>query len=224
MAFLLPIALLLATFLGLAFSLFFAKRQNQMNPISGYEKAILTFAFLIIFFGWPLYFSPLYRYGVVIVWTGFFSIVAALAGIRGLVLAAAFVQLLLLVYIFDPFGGNELFNLAHTRAPENAFGAAYSGIFLSINALHRGNDVAYPGARCTAFYAGWFVRTPQEDPWVNPPDKFTFGFCAREWFGALLIIEIINTLWIIILFLVTIVAHIKNVLVKKVISQNPLHF
>lgn len=241
MAFFLPIVLLAAMFLGLAFTLFFAKKQNAINPLSGYEKAIVALAFLVILFAWPLFFSPLYKYGVAIIWVAFFSLLAAIAGVKRLLPIALIVQIILLIYIFDPFAGNEILNLSYTRRvnlkPSSAVpilgsrtqdsGVAYSGVFLSIMALWRGDGVAYRGARCTRFYDGYFQR----DSWVEDferrdfgASKTTFGFCAREWFSALMIIEIIMAMWVIILFVVTLVAFIKNILVYKVIRQNPLHF
>jgi hypothetical protein len=237
-AFFLPIVLLAAMFLGLAFTLFFAKKQNAINPLSGYEKAIVALAFLVIVFAWPLFFSPLYKYGVAIIWVAFFSLLAAIAGVKRLIPIALIVQVILLIYIFDPFAGNEILNLSYTRqvnlkpqrgdgsAVQNA-GVAYSGVFLSIMALWRGDGVSYRGARCTRFYDGYFQR----DAWVEDFErrdfggsKTTFGFCAREWFATLMIVEILMAMWVIILFVVTLVAFIKNILVYKVIKQNPLHF
>jgi hypothetical protein len=238
LAFFLPIVLLAAMFLGLAFTLFFAKKQNAINPLSGYEKAIVALSFLVIVFAWPLFFSPLYKYGVAIIWVAFFSLLSAIAGVKRLLPIALVVQVILLVYIFDPFAGNEILNLSYTRQvnlkPTRGDGSgtadagvAYSGVFLSIMALWRGDGVAYRGARCTRFYDGYFQR----DSWVEDFErrdfggsKTTFGFCAREWFATLMIVEILMAMWVIILFVVTLVAFIKNVLVYKVIKQNPLHF
>jgi hypothetical protein len=237
-AFFLPIVLLAAMFLGLAFTLFFAKKQNAINPLSGYEKAIVALSFLVIVFAWPLFFSPLYKYGVAIIWVAFFSLLAAIAGVKRLIPIALVVQIILLVYIFDPFAGNEILNLSYSRqvnlkptrgdgSGQADAGVAYSGVFLSIMALWRGDGVAYRGARCTRFYDGYFQR----DAWVEDFErrdfggsKTTFGFCAREWFATLMIVEILMAMWVIILFVVTLVAFIKNVLVYKVIKQNPLHF
>merc|ERR1712170_338462 len=78
-AYFLPLMLLLATYLGLAATLFFAKRINTFNPISSYEKLVYVLAILAVLFAWPLFFSSLYKYGLVVAFGAFVCILAALS-------------------------------------------------------------------------------------------------------------------------------------------------
>jgi len=228
-AYILPAGLLFAMFLGLAFTLFFAKRVNSLNPISAYERAILALSLFAIVLSWPLFFSPMYKYGVVFIWVAFFTIVAALAGLKRLVVVALVFQVVVLIYIFDPFGGNEILNLAYHRVDRlNGFG--YTGVFLSVRNLW--NDTAatggsdFPGWRCVDFYDGYFNRdaATEDRARIHDPLRSTYGYCGREWISVLLYLTGVITVTYIVLFVVTLITHAKNVLVKKVISQNPLHY
>jgi len=231
-AYILPAGLLAATFLGLAFTLFFAKRMNALNPLSAYERTMMALSLLAVILSWPLYFSPMYKYGLVFIWVALFTIVAALAGLKRLVVIALVLQVIVLIYIFDPFGGNEILNLAYHRVDRlNGFG--YSGVFLSVRNLW--NDTSsdsfqdaldYPGWRCVDFYDGYFLRDPmtEDRERLHDPMRSTYGYCGREWIAVLLYLSGVITLTYITLFVVTLITHAKNVLVKKVISQNPLHY
>jgi hypothetical protein len=235
MVYLLPICLLIATYLGLGFSLFFAKRVNALNPLSGYEKLMFLFSILIIIFGWPMYFTPLYKYGIVIVWIGFFTIVAALSGIKLLVLLVIIAQALLLLYVYDPFYGNEILSFAYIRPDRSAY---FSGILHSLRAMWdapmdgtpfdwKQEPVdsrirVYNGFRCVGYYDGFFKRDPQTEDYerYDNPYKYTFGFCARDFYSALVILEGIMIFLVVFLFLITIITHLKNILVKKVLARS----
>jgi hypothetical protein len=213
-----PIILLIATYLGLAFSLFFAKRQNALSPLSGYEKGMYVLALLLILFSWPMYFAPIWRYGVVVIWIAFFSIVAALSGIRILVLAAAIIQFFGFVYIIDFWYGSDLFTLASVRPGSNN-GVGHSGNLLSAVKMWRtplGNGTY--AQQCTSWY-DFFIRDDRTEDWqrFDNPTKLTFGFCAREWVATLMVLCLFIMALLAILFTVTVITHLKNVLVKKVI-------
>jgi hypothetical protein len=219
-----PLILLLATYIGLAFSLFFAKRQNALSPLSGYEKGMYVLALLLILFSWPMYFAPVWRYGVVIIWIAFFTIVAALAGIRSLVLVAAILQLVGFIYLIDFFYGSDIFSLASVR-PYGTDAAGSSGNLLSMLNMWRapvGPNGALPGQRCVDWYLGFFRRDDATEDWqrFDNPTKFTFGFCAREWVAALMVLGLFNIVLLAVLFFVTVITHLKNILVKKVIEQS----
>jgi len=207
-----PLIFLLATFLGLAFTLFFAKRQNSLQPLSAYEKSMFALAAGVILFAWPLYFSALWKYGLVTIWVAFFTILAALSQIRGLNIAAVVVNGILLIYLVDPFFGSEIFTLAFDRTPPRHTSVhAYSGVLSSILTLYDNEQVA-----CQDFY-DYFKRDPNTEDrlrWDNPM-KNSFGFCSRDWFTALGIFEAIAMLLVFLLFFVSLITHIRNVLFGK---------
>eukprot|EP00992_Anisonema_acinus_P015420 TRINITY_DN9746_c0_g1_i1.p1 TRINITY_DN9746_c0_g1~~TRINITY_DN9746_c0_g1_i1.p1 ORF type:complete len:752 (-),score=189.58 TRINITY_DN9746_c0_g1_i1:89-2344(-) len=211
-AFFVPLMLLLATYISLATTLFFAKRQSTLQPLSTYEKAMFGVAVVVILFSWPLYFSPLYKYAVITIWAAFFTIFAALSQMRGLFIAAIVILGVVLVYLFDPFYGNEILTLAFERTPPQADSVhGYSGVLHSITEL-----ISNDQAACTGWY-DYFVRDVNvEDQlrWDNPMKK-TFGFCSRGWFVALYLFELISMTGTFLLFFVTLVTHIRNVLFFK---------
>jgi len=222
-----PLILLVATYVGLAFSLFFAKRQNALSPLSGYEKGMYVLALLLILFSWPMYFAPVWRYGVVTIWIAFFTIVAALAGIRSLVLIAAILQLVGFIYLIDFFYGSDIFTLASVR-PYGTDMAGSSGNLLAMLNMWRptvsrnSSAESLPGQRCVDFYGGFFRRDDLTEDWqrFDNPTKYTFGFCAREWVTALMVLGLFNIVLLAVLFFVTVITHLKNILVKKVIEQS----
>jgi hypothetical protein len=216
-----PLILLVATYVGLAFSLFFAKRQNALSPLSGYEKGMYVIALLLILFSWPMYFAPVWRYGVITIWIAFFSIVAALSGIRILVLAAAIAQFIGFIYLIDFWYGSDLLTLASVR-PQSTNGVGSNGNILSVVKMWRtplGNTPL--GQQCTSWY-DFFLRDNLSEDWLrfDNPNKTTFGFCAREWVATLMVLCLFNIVLLAVLFFVTVITHLKNVLVKKVIMAS----
>jgi hypothetical protein len=213
-----PLILLIATYLGLAISLFFAKRQNALSPLSGYEKAMYVFALLLILFSWPMYFAPIWRYGVVTIWIAFFTIVAALSGIRVLVLAAAIAQIIGFIYLIDFWYGSDLFTLASVQ-PRSTNGVGSTGNILSAVKMWRTQLGNTPyGQQCTSWY-DFFNRDDLTEDWqrFDNPTKLTFGFCAREWVSTLMVLCLFNIVLLAVLFFITVITHLKNILVKKVI-------
>eukprot|EP01001_Neometanema_parovale_P007894 NODE_417_length_2519_cov_285.851419_g396_i0.p1 GENE.NODE_417_length_2519_cov_285.851419_g396_i0~~NODE_417_length_2519_cov_285.851419_g396_i0.p1 ORF type:complete len:776 (-),score=198.26 NODE_417_length_2519_cov_285.851419_g396_i0:139-2466(-) len=208
----LPLFLLAATYISLAATLFFAKRQSTLQPLSTYEKSMFTLCCAAILFAWPLYFSPLYKYGVVAVWACFFVMLASLSQLRQLNIAALFVVAILLVYLIDPFHGNEILTLAEDREAAAVNGVhGFSGV---LSALVM--EVSNGQSRCIAWY-NFFQRDPRTEDqmrWDNP-HKTSFGFCSRGWYVALSLFSGILIVLVFLLFFVTLVTHIRNILFEK---------
>jgi len=211
-AFFVPLCLLLATYLSLAVTLFFAKRQSTLQPLSTYEKSMFGLACLTIFFSWPLYFSPLYKYALVTNWACFFVIFAALSQMRELNIAALVVLVVVLIYLVDPFYGNEILTLSFDRTtPRSDSVHGYAGVLHSISELISNGQMA-----CTGWY-DFFIRDKNvEDQlrWDNS-QKVTYGFCARDWYSALFLFELIAIMLTFLLFFVSLVTHIRNILFFK---------
>jgi hypothetical protein len=222
LAYLLPIFLLAATFISLFATLNFAKRQSSLNPLSIYEKSMFVFATISILLAWPLFFSTMYKYGIVWIWIMFFVMLASLSQLRALNIAAIIVLGILLIYVIDPFYGNEILTLASDRVPPPMSGVyGWTGVLASIvmNAI---GDYSY----CTTWY-DYFRRDPLvEDMRLNNPtgslidttvslSHHTYGFCSRGWFVTLAVLEGINIIVSYFLFFLTLVTHIRNILFEK---------
>lgn len=211
-AFVVPLFLLIATFISLAATLFFAKRQSTLQPLSTYERSMFALCCVIILFAWPFFFSPLYKYGVVTIWAAFFVMLASLSQLRQLNIAALVVITVLLIYLVDPFYGNEILTLAEDRdAPPINSVHGYSGI-LSSTAM----QILSGQSRCIEWY-NFFQRDPKTEDrlrWDNP-EKTSFGFCSRGWYVALALFGGILIALTFFLFFVTLVTHIRNILFEK---------
>lgn len=211
-AFVVPLVLLLATYVGLATTLFFAKRQSTLQPLSTYEKSMFALSCLVILFSWPIFFSPLYKYGIVTIWAAFFTIFASLSQMRGLNMAALVILGIVLLYLVDPFYGNELLTFSFERVPPKSDSVhGYSGVLHSISEMATNDQSA-----CTGWY-DYFTRDVNvEDQlrWDNPHKK-TFGFCSRGWMVSLYLFELIALALTFLLFFVSLVTHIRNILFFK---------
>jgi len=181
---------------------------------------MLYLGFLAIFFSWPIYFTPIFVYGVVTVWVSFFTILAALSQLRPLNIAATIVLGVLLVYLIDPFYGNEILTLAQSRAPPPANSVhGNTGVLAALATQYLSTEsqaaLSSPNS-CTSFY-DYFSRSPLTEDRLrfDNPHKFTFGFCQRDWFTALGIFEVIAILLVFLMFFVTLITHLRNILFTK---------
>jgi len=224
MAFLHPIVMLVAIFVSFATSFFFARRANAMIPLTAYQKGMFAIASICVVFSLPLIFAgSLYKYALVIMWICFFTIIVALTQIRGLYITAAVFHVVLLIYLIDPFYGNELLTLAHTRAVPgasfNVSGVGFNGILHSINSIWRNPDnTSMPlGLRCTNFYLGWFTRDPnvEDRQRFDNPDKPTFGYCSRDYGMILYIFSGLTIILVYFLFFLTLITHMRSILIGK---------
>jgi hypothetical protein len=224
LAFLLPLFLLAATFIAFFATLNFAKRQNSLQPLSYYEMIIVAISALSILLAWPLYFSSTYKYGIVWIWSMFFVMLAALSQQRALNIASIVVLGLLIIYVVDPFYGNEFLTLASDRTPPPASGIhGYTGVIGSLVM-----NVAGDYGACTNWY-DYFRRDPLvEDPrLLNPANGLlidtpflglshhTYGFCARGWLVALCVFTGLDIIVTYFLFFMALVTHIRNILFEK---------
>lgn len=222
LAYLLPLFLLAATFTSLFATLNFAKRQSSLQPLSVYEKSMFVFATISILLSWPLFFSTMYKYGIVWIWAMFFVMLASLSQLRALNIAAIIILGITLIYVIDPFYGNEILTLASGRIPPPMAGVyGWSGVLGSIvmNAI---GDYSY----CTTWY-DYFRRDPlvQDMRYENPTGDLTdlsvsvshhtYGFCSRGWFVTLAVLEGINIIITYFLFFLTLITHIRNILFEK---------
>jgi len=137
---------------------------------------------------------------------------ASLSQLRALNLGAIIVLGICLIYLIDPFYGNEILTLAEDRRPPLFNGVhGYSGVLSSL-AMHTINGQT----ACTTWYDFFSRDVATEDQlrWDNPA-KITFGFCARDWMTFLSIFSGLLIIVVFVLFFVTLITHIRNTLFEK---------
>eukprot|EP01012_Entosiphon_sulcatum_P045892 TRINITY_DN613_c0_g1_i1.p1 TRINITY_DN613_c0_g1~~TRINITY_DN613_c0_g1_i1.p1 ORF type:complete len:735 (-),score=150.86 TRINITY_DN613_c0_g1_i1:53-2230(-) len=206
--FVLPAMLILASILLLSLSLTFATHVSSYayHPI---ELALMGFAVLIAILAIPCFFATVYKYGVVMVVVASFTILVTAARSKWLNLVLSAVYIVALVYLFDPFNGNAFFTLASARNSDGSVDMESSGI---LHATGK-NFHDIPNTRairyCTNYY-NYFLPDPalhDYDRWDNPQVP-TFGYCARSWIFALLIIEGFLLMLTLVNFVVSLLALI----------------
>eukprot|EP01012_Entosiphon_sulcatum_P013024 TRINITY_DN182_c0_g1_i1.p1 TRINITY_DN182_c0_g1~~TRINITY_DN182_c0_g1_i1.p1 ORF type:complete len:799 (-),score=136.55 TRINITY_DN182_c0_g1_i1:106-2502(-) len=227
LAFLIPIVLLTAIFICYAISFFFARRVNALTPLTAYQKGIFAIASIIVLFMLPFIFAgTLYKYALLVMWGCFFTIIVSMSPYPLLYVIAALVHAVLLIYYIDPFYGNELLTLSHSKPLPNEFlttsGVGFNGILHSISSIWNTRDVSTGaitenGLRCTALYLFWFNRDPAVEDrvrWDNPA-KPTFGYCSRDYGMILYIFGGLSIILMYFLFFLTLITHLRNVLISK---------
>jgi len=111
---LMPLACLLITFFATGLTLVFANKASSRS-YAAIEKAMINIALLAIIFNLVIFFSPSWKYGLVVLFVQLFTILTAAARVQKLNAVCVFLQLLLVLYLVDPFHGNQYFTFASSR-------------------------------------------------------------------------------------------------------------
>lgn len=184
--FVLPTALLILSLLGLAIALVFAGRVEHCAR-HALEKGVIFTALVGFAFVVPTYFSPVYKYGVVVVFVCLFAIITAASRKLNMYIACVILQFFVLIYIIDPFHGNDYLNLAIDRASAtNRADPRAAGLWHSTTRMWDNHET------CWDFYIGYFkfdqlLRDDRiDEPFMNNP---AFGYCSRGWVTTLMVLE-----------------------------------
>eukprot|EP01001_Neometanema_parovale_P006131 NODE_250_length_2832_cov_214.312661_g234_i0.p1 GENE.NODE_250_length_2832_cov_214.312661_g234_i0~~NODE_250_length_2832_cov_214.312661_g234_i0.p1 ORF type:complete len:908 (-),score=288.60 NODE_250_length_2832_cov_214.312661_g234_i0:108-2801(-) len=211
-----PTFWLIATFAALAVVTVVARRAVE-NVFEITERAMVFFAVLLIGLAVPHYFSPTYKYGIVLAFVALFALLGAVMRSKRMSLLVVFLVLLVLLYWLDPFEGNIFLSFTGGASPAtsgegvspflNVNGNYASGIVEALFRLERNRT------ECTGFY-DFFMHDPNVHDFARfrNPQKMTFGFCTRAWNAALLIFSIVSLFSILILLLLSIFSFTKQLL------------
>jgi hypothetical protein len=209
MVYIIPMALLIATFAGLGIVLVFANKASNRS-YSFIESAMIILALISVLVSIPLFFSPMFKYGVFIVIVSLLSILSAAARVRVVNVAAVVAQIIILFYIFDPIHGNRY--LTFTSFPVIVGPWAGAPDTETKGLLHTTTSMFYrrgvvDTTWCTTFY-DWFNLDPalRDTVRFDNPEIQTFGYCKRGWVAFLLIFQGILIVSFVLLFIVTLVA------------------
>eukprot|EP00997_Jenningsia_sp_PLL12_P002718 NODE_147_length_2365_cov_63.015544_g128_i0.p1 GENE.NODE_147_length_2365_cov_63.015544_g128_i0~~NODE_147_length_2365_cov_63.015544_g128_i0.p1 ORF type:complete len:543 (+),score=141.36 NODE_147_length_2365_cov_63.015544_g128_i0:536-2164(+) len=186
--FVFPAMLLVATLATLSLAIVFASKATPRS-FSKLEYCMILVAIVTIALALPLFFAPVYKYGIWLVMVQMLVILTAAARIKWLAIVCVLVQVITLFYVFDPFHGNAFLNLASNRhlmgAPDTDLET--SGLLHAVAKSWRTPMTVSQQNYCTNFY-DWFkydTMLRDLDRWDNP-EITTFGYCSRGWVTALL--------------------------------------
>jgi len=204
--FVLPTFLLVATLSSLALVIIYSSSQST-RAFSFIERAIVVLAVLIVLFACPLFFSPAYKYGVVMVVVGLIAILSASARVWWLNVLALGAAIVLLLFFVDPFHGNQFWNFANGRLFNGHPDFEQMGVLHTIDKMFTGTANWQRQDFCVQFY-DYFALDPnlQDQDRRDNAAIGTFGFCVREWVAALLILELFALLLALLLFVLLVLA------------------
>jgi len=171
---------------------------------------MIAVAVLAILFCLPTFFSPGYKYGMVITIVALIVFLSASVRYRWLNIVALIAFIVLEIYIFDPFNGNDYFNLSLWRRPTGRTAYQTSGMIHFYRWMwHDAAGVAENAdlQRCTYYY-NYFRLDPllQDRERYHNPAITTFGYCGRNWNLALLVFSGIEIILGLLLFILTLMA------------------
>jgi hypothetical protein len=216
--FVLPAKLLALTLILLAFVIVFASRGTT-RAHSLVERAMIAVGVLVVIFALPNFFSPAYKYGIVMVLVGVIAILSAAERNRWLNILAIIAIIIGLFYLFDPFHGwNDVLSFSSFRYEDNGFrDDESSGILHFIGYKHWRNITIVNGRDnfCVDYY-DYFRLDPQlRDIRHENPLVTTFGYCGRGWTTALLIFEAILCFLTILLLVLALIAFFLRFAVES---------
>jgi hypothetical protein len=210
--------LLALTLIALAFVLAFVNRTTN-RVYSVVERGLIILGVLAVLFATPNFFSPAYKYGIVMVLISLIVILSAAERNRWLNLLAIGALILGLFYLFDPFHGeNDVLSMSSFRQETNSKrDDESSGILHFIgNKGWRNLTVVNSDANFCVQYYDYFRLDPElRDIRRENPLVTTFGYCGRGWIVALLIFETILCFLVILLLVLALIAYFLRFAVES---------
>lgn len=220
--FVFPTMFLLATLISLAIVVILARRATE-HHFDLVEQAMVFCASVITFLACGFYFSPVYKYGVVITFMGLFAIVTAVIRRLAWSVILVFVIVVLILFLVDPFAGNIYLSFSSGVPPTG--GALLGSDFSKVGpGYYRGAPwplshslfeaiarlIAFPD-ECVSFY-DWFKFDTNARDFVRMqnPAKTTFGYCTRAWLSTLVIFLIFIVLLTLVLFSLSMMSLVKK--------------
>jgi len=218
-----PAYLLLMTAVCCAFVLAFITKVSRRS-FSFLERAMIAIAFFTIIFACACYFAPIYKYGVFLTIVNLFTVIVAGARAKPLNIALVVVQLITLLYLFDPFSGNNYLGFSSLRVVNGDPDPQSGGILYSIQKMMPNLNTFVQQQYCANYY-NYFMKDPQlmdfrRDNIAVP----SFGYCSHGWITALYIFEgiaLILTLTQFILDLIALILRYKEERSEEFIRLEP---
>jgi cell division protein FtsW (lipid II flippase) len=166
------------------------------------EKMIIAVGVIVVLVSCALYFSPVYKYGIVFSISAIIAIIASAARVRWITVLALVAVGISAWYLLDPWHGNDYLTLSYWRLANGNPDPRTAGLFHSLGNLFPARDQIRDVAvnQCVIYY-GYFILDPllQDENRFNNPEVTTFGYCTRGWITALLVLA--GVLWASLVFL-----------------------
>jgi hypothetical protein len=201
--------------------LVFANKASNRS-YSFIESGMILFALIAIIFALPTFFSPAFKYGVLIVLVGLITILSAAARVRSLNVLALAALVLAVLYCFDPFTGNQYLTMVSFRTLSQDLAGSQGNAqypysnqripgqpdYLTNGLLHLITHMWRDSQNfCVDFYDYFRLDDNLLDKnRFDNPEVSTYGYCTRGWVFALLIFEIIAMSALVILTVITLIA------------------
>jgi hypothetical protein len=215
----LPALLLAASLLSLALALVFVNKASARRS-SFLERALIVLAVITFFLALPLYFSVVYKYGLVTAFAAIVAILTAGVRVRWLNVFAIVFLAIAVIFVVDPFYGNAWLTLTSDRihySPNNAdilgtTDVRTSGVLHASNFLFadwEAQNVNPLLGRCVTFYNYFAIdRELYDFDRSDNREIHTFGYCSRAWIIGQIYIEGLIILFLIVTFIVAVLALI----------------
>jgi hypothetical protein len=190
---------MLLTLFSFAVAIVFANKATTRS-YSGLETAMIITAVGAGIFAISLYFSPMWKYGLWIVLVCILSFLAAAARVFTFNAVVFFLQFVAIFYILDPMHASRYLNVSTFRDPNTGL-----PLPCTYGLYHTTQCMADLGSRnCRSYYDyfGYDSMLRDTDRFENPQVQ-AWGYCDRHWFTTLLIFEVIMTVFLIVLFFLT---------------------
>ena len=185
-AYVYPSLFLLVTLVVTVLAMVFANKATHRS-FSFVEVGVMVFAVLAILLSLPFYFSPAFKYSLVVAVAQLITIFSAAARIKRLNVCALALNSLLLFYVVDPFTGNAWFTLASGRLIVGAPDPETSGLLMVLHKMYYEPDF------CSQWYLGYFVLDSAllDYDTVDNPMVTRFGFCNAGYVAFLLVFAVL---------------------------------
>lgn len=202
-----PCLWLLTTLLSTGLVLVFAYKAASRS-FAAIEHAMMVFAVSIILLSIIFFFCPAYKYAFVIIFVQLFTILTAAARIKELNILCVFLQVVLIIYLFDPFHGNQYFTLASSRLNNGQPDRETAGIIHIIGKMWRSNALVASEHFCPEYYLGHGLHDEilrDTDRFDNPNIKH-FAYCSRAYIALLLYFGSMVMMCVIVEAILTLIA------------------
>jgi hypothetical protein len=203
-----PIYCLIMSLFSTGICLIFANKASSRS-YSAIEKAMIYIAVICIIFDLILYFSPSWKYGLFILFVQCFTILTAATRVKKLNIWCLILTVVLIIYLVDPFHGNQYLTLASSRTVAGQPDRDSAGLIHHIGRMYKNYSEVNGGlAFCQWNYLGYFTLDPQlrdTDRFDNPA-RTTYGYCDRGYVLLLLVFCALIYVCVLIQFMLVLLA------------------
>jgi len=202
-----PTVWLLMTLLSTGLVLVFANKAASRS-YAAIERALIIVAILEILFSLVFYFSVAYKYIQFILFVQLCTILSAAVRVRKFNIIVIVLNIVLFLYLFDPFHGNQYLNFSSARTTQSLPDRDTAGLIHILGRMYRNSWKVQTEQFCSSFYLGYgqLDNSLRDLERFDNPAISTFAYCSRGYVALLLIFASIVMMLQIIQFVLTVLA------------------